>query len=304
MAVTLTILENTILDILREPWFSSAYPQTLIDLMINSAQQDIISGRVIHPFTGDEAKAGSLHFLNTDVYYSNVPPTYLSADTTVGAVVIYADTTNFPSSGSLYLWGQTVDYTAITATSFTGVTPLSLVIKAGIQVSIAFKIPTDFWDTIEVIYNNKIKLPQKSYDLMFAELNGLKWTLQQRSTNPSIYEWPYQTKPFYTIKDTSYLIVYQLNDLGWSVHFRYKKIAPAITSIQESIIDNDIYAQLCISELAVANILFHRWEEVRAGQLFNLAIADIRKLYSWYDDVEFEDQSGQVYKSAHWGVNI
>ena len=101
--------------------------------------------------------------------------------------------------------------------------------------------------------------------------------------------------PFYTIKDTTYLIIYQLNETGASIRFRYVKIPPTMTSIQGSIIDNDVYAQLCISELAVANMLFYRGEENRAGQIFNLAISDVRKLYSWYNDIEFESQNGKAY---------
>ena len=88
-----------------------------------------------------------------------------------------------------------------------------------------------------------------------------------RNNITSYYENEYNVSPFYTIKDTTYLIIFQLNETGASIRFRYVKTPPTMTSTGtpvDSIIDNDIYAQLCISELAVANMLFHRGEENRA----------------------------------------
>ena len=118
----------------------------------------------------------------------------------------------------------------------------------------------------------------------------------------------YNVAPFYTIKDTTYLIIFQLNETDRPIHFRYKKTAPTMTSTWLtpvwSIIDNDVYAQLCISELAVAQLLFYRWEENRAWQIFNLAISDTRKLYSWYDDIEYESQNAKSYSVWHGKRNI
>ena len=310
MSVALSLITDTMLWILRETWFSTAYPQLLCELFANSSQQDILSGRVIHPLTKEEAQAWTLHFLNTDMYYNNVKPTTLTTDTTAWATTIYADTTDYPATWSLYLGGQAVDYISITQTTFVldPLTPIDYPYIAWQQVSICFKLPTNFWQTISCIYNNKFALPQKSYDTLFNDLNVFKGSNAQRNNLTSYYEDMYNVAPFYTIKDTTYLIIFQLNETDRPIHFRYKKTAPTMTSTWLtpvwSIIDNDVYAQLCISELAVAQLLFYRWEENRAWQIFNLAISDTRKLYSWYDDIEYESQNAKSYSVWHGKRNI
>lgn len=305
MSTTLAQLTQICYDILREEWPSSSYPQSLMELFCNSAQQDILAWRIIHPFTKQEATAGDLHFLNWDAYYNNVDWTSLTSDATIGDVVLnVADTSEFPATWCLYLWGQIVEYTWKTPTTFTGVTPLLFGFIGWTMVSIAFALPTDFSDILNVIYNNKIKLPAKQYDDIFEDLNNYKWSLVQKNWAMSIYESPYRVKPFYTIKDAQYLIIYQLNQTWTPIHLRYRKLAPTMTSIQWPIIDNDIYAQLTIPYLAVAEMLFNRWEEARAWDLYNVAISHVSKMYSYYNDTTYESQNG-VHYSMGWGkVNI
>lgn len=305
MSVTLNTITQTMLDILREEWFSSAYPQTLCELFANSAQQDICWGRIIHPITKEEAQSGDLHFLNSDVYYSNIEWTYTTVVSNIGDVVInVSNTTDFPSTGSLFIWWQCIDYTGITATSFTGITPLLFPFIAGTMVSVAFKLPNDFSDIKNVVYNNKIKIPAKQYDDMFEDLNNYKWSNFQRNKTTSIYESPYKVKPFYTIKDAKYLIVYQLNTTWESIHVRYEKMPPLMTSIQPSIIDNDLYAQSCISYLSVAELLWNRWEEARASAIYSLAVSWVKKMYSWYNDTTYESQNWTQYSIWKWKLNI
>lgn len=305
MATSLADLEQVVLDILREEGFSSAYPQTLIDLMCNSAQQDICWGRVVHPFTGEEATAGELNFINSDVFYSNVAPVAITVNCVVGDVVLnVADTTNFPATGNLYVGGQIVTYTGVTGTSFTGVTPLLFGYEAGMQVSIAFALPADFSDIKNVIYNNRFKLPPQEYDDMYENLNAYKGTNIQRNNTPSALETPYRIKPFYTLKDGRYLIVYQLNTTGDEIHVRYEKKPATMTGSVGATIDNDIYARSCIGYLATAEILFNRWEEVRAGQVYSLAVKWVSKMYSWYNDTSYESQNGVTVQSAHGKRNI
>jgi hypothetical protein len=305
MATSLATIESTVLGILREEDFSSAYPKVLIDLFANSAQQDILAGRLIHPITKEETQAGDLHFLNSDVYYSNIQGTYTTIDALVGDTVLnVSDTTEYPTTGSLFIWGQCVDYTGKTATSFTGVTPLLFAFVAGTMVSVAFKLPDDFSDIKNVVYNNKIKIPAKQYDDMFEDLNNYKGSNFQRNKTTSIYESPYKVKPFYTTKDSKYLIIFQLNETGESIHLRYQKLAPLMTSTQDSIIDNDLYAQSCISYLTVAELLRNRGEEVRASAIYSLAISRVKKMYDWYNDGTYESQNWVQYSTGKGKLNI
>ena len=297
-------------DILRESSAdSTAYPLSLMQLFCNSAQQDILGGRIVHPFTKQEATAGDLHFLNSDAYYYNVEWSYTTADLTIGETSILADTTDFPTSGFLYLGWQVVSYSSITTTSFDWVPATwSLSIKfpfiAGTMISIAFELPSDFGWIQNVIYNNKIKLPPKAYDDMFEDLNNYKGSNFQRNKVTSIYESPYKVKPFYTVKDAKYLIVYQFNETGIPIHLRYHRMAPMMTNTVDCTIDNDIYAKATIPYLAVAEMLFNRWEEKRAGDLYNVAISRVSKMYSRYNDTVYESQNGVTYSLWKWKLNI
>lgn len=307
MSTSLAIIEQTVLDILREENFSSSYPKTLIDLFANSAQQDILAGRLIHPITKEEAQKGDLHFLNTDVYYKNIQGTYTTIDAVSWDLVINVpDTSIYPATGSLFIWGQCVDYTSVTPTTFVlnAATPILFPFVAWTMVSIAFKLPDNFWTVKNVTYNNKIKLPAKQYDDMFEDLNNYKWSNFQRNKTTSIYESPYKVKPFYTIKDAKYLIIYQLNETGESIHLRYEKLPPLMTALQDSIIDNDLYAQSCISYLATAELLRNRGEEARASAIYSLAISRAKKMYSFYNDTVVESQNWVQYSTWKWKLNI
>lgn len=306
---TLQDLRDTFYDILRETeQDSSAYPLTLVDLLINAAQQKIVAGRVINPINWQEARKGVLHFLNQDVYYTNIKSTYLTADTTVWATTLYSDPTWYSATGGkLYLWWQIATYTGIdtVAKTFTGVSGIIFAHPAGTQVSPAYDLPTDYSSIINVTYNNKIKLPAKQYDDIFEDLNSFKGSNFQRMNVTSMYESPYRVKPFYTIKDSAYLILYQLNDTWYPIHVRYEKLySPMVAASDTCTIDDDTLARTTIPYLAVAEMMFNRWEEQRAGELFAFAVAQCKILYSRYNDTSFESQNWVQYRMGKWKLNI
>ena len=303
---TLQDMRDTVYDILRETeQDTSSYPLNLVDLFINSAQQTILSWRVVSPLTWAEASGWVLHFLNSDVYYSNVKPSTLTADATIWATTIYADTTGYPTAGYLYLWGQVIPYTGITTTTFTWCTGVLFPYITWTQVSIAFLLPTNFWSVINVIYNNKIKLPAKQYDDIFEDLNSYKGSSYQRVELTSLYESPYRVKPFYSIKDSMYMIIYQLNQSWYPIHLRYERLpTQLILPADEVIIDDDTRAKGTIPYLAVADMMYNRGEERRAGELYNFAIAKIRMMFSWYNDTSFESQNWVQYRTGKGRLNI
>lgn len=306
---TLQDLRNTFYDILRETeQDSSAYPLTLVDLLINAAQQKILNWRVINPINGQEARKWILHFLNQDVYYTNIKSTTTTADLTVWATTISADPTWYSATGGkLYLGGQIATYTGIdtVAGTFTGVTGIVFAHPAGTQISPAYDLPTDFGTIINVTYNNKIKLPAKQYDDIFEDLNSFKGSNFQRTNITSMYESPYRVKPFYTIKDSQYLLLYQLNDNWYPIHVRYEKVhVPMTTSASLTMIDDDTLARTTIPYLAVAEMMFNRWEEQRAGEIYAFAIAQCKLLYSWYNDTSFESQNWVQYRMGKGKINI
>jgi hypothetical protein len=101
MSTTLQQLRDISYNIIREEQSdTSAYPVSLLDLMLNSAQQRICTGMVINPNNpNDVARKGQLPFLFVDTFYSNVPPTSLSSASAIGDTTLtVADTTNFPTT--------------------------------------------------------------------------------------------------------------------------------------------------------------------------------------------------------------
>lgn len=130
---------------------------------------------------------------------------------------------------------------------------------AGTQISPVFDMPADYGSIINVIYNNKIKLPAKSYDDVFEDLNSFKGSNFQRQNITSMYESPYRVKPFYSIIDSQYMILYQLNDTGYPIKLRYEKVhSPMISASSVCMIDNDTLARTTIPYLAVAEMMFNR----------------------------------------------
>ena len=307
MATTLATLRTIFYDILREEQDSSAYPLTLTDLLLNAAQQKICFWQITNPFTHTAIRKGRLEFIQTDKFYSNIASTSLSADTTVGATTLtVSDTTNFSSTGVLYIAGNIVTYTGKTSTTFTWCSGVLFAFESWTQVWVAFTLPTDYASILNVTYNNQFKLPWMLFDDIFESLNDYKWTnTQLRDTNVSLTNNPWMNKPFYTIKDGAYLIIFNREQTWWLIRVRYEKVPTSMSSSSDNAtIDNDIYAQTTIPYIAVGEMLFNRGEEQRAADILNFGLAQVADMYSYYNDASLEMQSWVHYKMGRGKINI
>lgn len=306
MSTTLQNLRDVFYDLLREEEDVNAYPLTLVDLLLNAAQQKICFGVVVNPLTKEVVNKWQLPFLNSTQFYSNVGTTSLTADTTVWAATLTVDdTTNFSTTWTLYIAWDIITYTWKSSTTFTGCSWVSFAFESGQQISNLFTLPTDFASSINVTYNNRFKLPQKLEDDIFEDLNSIKWSYQQKNNTGSLYELPYSVKPFYTIVDWDYLLLYNLDDDWGIIKLRYEKKPTAFSaSTDTATIDNDIFAQTTIPYLAVWEMLFNRWEENRAAQLINFAMWQIREMYTYYNTQSFEKISWVHYKMWKSRLNI
>jgi hypothetical protein len=108
---TLQELRDISYAVLREEEDVTAYPLVLLDMMLNSAQNRICNGTVVNPLNQQVIRKGKLDFLDTSAFYSNVAMTSLSVDATIGDTTLSADTTDYPSTGALYINGNIVTYT-------------------------------------------------------------------------------------------------------------------------------------------------------------------------------------------------
>lgn len=307
---TLQQLRDISYNIIREEQSdTSAYPVSLLDLMLNSAQQRICTGMVINPNNpNDVARKGQLPFLFVDTFYSNVPPTSLSSASAIGDTTLtVADTTNFPTAGTLYIAGNIITYTGKGATTFTGCSNVLFAFEAGSQVSIVYSLPSNYSSPINVVYNNSFQMNAQLYDDIRENLKQYKGNNRNSFNNTSqgLYNGSYTINPFYSIKDAQYLLVFNMNGLNNIIHLRYEKVPTYMTATTDTTtIDSDIYAKTTIPYLAVAEMFFNRWEEDRAARIFNFGIWQCREMYNFYNNKTFQRLSWVQYNTAKSVRNI
>ena len=297
---TLATLETLAYDILREEADSSAYPLTFVDTLLNSAQSRICRGTVINPMNWQAVRKGKLSFLDTSAFYSNVNVTTLSADAVIWASTLdITSTTDYPSSGVIYVNGDIITYTGKTSTQFTGVTGIQFAHLAWSQVSIIFSLPTDYSSVTNITYANSFKLLPKLYDDIWEDLNGSKW---QFRTDAQGYRSRATIDPFYTIIG-DYFLIFNRNNTGDQIHLRYEKKPTAMTA-NTSVATIPTEDAPAIAYLAIGELLFNRWEEARAGEILNFAINQIKEMYTHYNNASYESISGVQYKIGKSKLNI
>ncbi len=301
MTTTLQELRNIWYSILREEEDTSAYPLVLMDMLLNSAQNRICNGTLINPLTKEAIRKWKLSFLDTSEFYSNVNVTTLSADTTVWWITLdITDTTDYPNSWKIYIDGNIITYTAKTATQFTGVTGIEFAHKSGSQVSTIFTLPTDFGSMINVTYANSFKLPQKLYDDLFEDLNWVKW---QFRIDTEWYRSRWILKPFYTII-WDYFLIFNRNNTWDQIHIRYEKKATKLVNTTDTTTIPEVYAESTIPYLAIGEMLYNRWEESRASEILNFAIWQVKEMYTFYNNANYESINWVQYKTAKSNLNI
>lgn len=306
MATTLQDLRDIFYSILREEENSSAYALNIVDLFLNSAQQRICLWTVINPLTKEAVRKWRLPFAVSEQFYTTVGyTTNTTAMTMSDTSILVNDTSNFSTSGALYVNGNIVSYTNKTATSFTGVSSISFEHPVGISIYQAYALPTDYASAINLIYDHKYQVDSILYDDVFQDLKGRKGTDYRRNQARGAFSEPYQHQPFYAIKDDTYLILFNVTSNGYSLRLRYEQIPTTMTTVSDtSAISNDIYAKTTIPYLAVGEMLYNRGEEARAWEILNFAIWQIREMYTHYNNSSQEKLSGKQYKIAKWNINI
>ena len=305
MAVTLQDLKDVFYDILREKEEdTSSYAPSLAKILINTAQQDICSWRIINPLIQwQEVRKWVLQFLNTDKFYANVVPTILTTTTTIWATsIVVWSTTYFASSWYLYIKWNIVTYSWKTSTSFTWCSNILFPFIAWTYIWQAFLLPTDFSNPINMIYNDYTKIDYKHYDNIFDEKLGNKDTDNSIRDTNALRD---NSQGFYTIKDGSYLLICNINIIWWQMKLRYEKAPTEMTTNSSTCtIDNDIYAKSTIPYLAVWEMLYNRWEEERARELINFSIWKIRTMYDYYNNKWWEKLSWTKYTLPKSRFNI
>lgn len=279
---TLQNLRDQVYNVLKANQWDSAYPLFLIDSFINIAIKKICDGTLIDPVTQKRINKVNLPFLEENVYYSSVIPTYTSWTQTVWSNTLnVSDTSNFPSSWSLYIQdgGFIADYTWKTSTSFTW---LSKVVPFAFlswkKVRPAFKVPTDFNYSTRLLYNWQMELINIDYRNIQTYLLQSNYSNNAKYYNTSNNDF-LRSRAFYTIYKGEYLVIFWLEDNNLSIWLYYQKAPTTLTNWTDiCIIPND-YALITVWYLASAEMMNNRWELEESQRLYNNAYNNVIDFY-------------------------
>ena len=291
MAVTLENLRAMCYDILREEENNSAYPYSLIDTLLNWAQQAVCSWLYVNPLNKEEVRKGQLPFLNREVFYETSLTQYVSADVLPGATEIAINTQTRPESWVAYIGWNIVEYRAKDDTHLLQCTWINGKIKAWEQASLIFQIPSDFMNPINLILDDRVQITNEWYDDVFSKVRDNKGKWDYR-----FIQWRGYDKPFYVIKDDRYLILYNVNLAGHQLRLRYERLPEQLVLPEdECIIPNDTYALNTIPYLAVWETMYNRWEEQRGAEVINWWMTKLKEMYKFYNKTGIERYTGQHY---------
>lgn len=299
MATSQETLDTLCYDIMREEQDVSAYPLTLMHSLQNYAQRSICSGGIEDPINKKQVQKWPLPFLFSDAFYSSVQDSYLSADATVGGTTLtLSNTTNFLSSGQVWIDGNIIAYTGKTSTQLTGVTGITFAHASGRRVSQLFSLPTDFASAVRVIYNGDYQLFPQDYRTLYTKKNDFKeFNRFARLTTQETEPFDRDIPPFYTIVNGSYLLPVNVDASGYSIHLLYEKKPSTITSTVDATIPEE-FAEHTIPYIAVAEMFYERGEEDRAARLLNRAIGRVKTMYDYYGNMNTELPLGNRVRTA------
>ena len=300
MATTLGELRTKCYEILREEENNSAYPYSLVDDLLNGAMQAVCSWLVINPLNQMEVHKWQLPFLNRETFYQTYLTQYISADVEAWATEIEVNTNTRPDEWTCYINWNIVTYREKDATHLYQCTWIDGKIKAWAQASIIYKVPVDFMSPVNVILDDRVQIDNKDYDDVFESLRDNKWLPDYR-----YLQWRGYDKPFYSIKDDTYLILYNINTAGKSIRLRYERIPqPMENSEDVCVIPNDIYAKNVIPYLAVWEVMYNRWEEGRWAEVINYWMWKLKEMYKYYNKTWVERNTSQQYRMGKARFNI
>jgi len=294
---TLQNMRDIFYAILKENEDTSAYPLTLADVLINSAQNNICSWNITDLNTSNKAKIEKwpLPFLYSDKFYTTVQDNYLSAATTIWATTLsITDSSWFASTWSVWIDWNIITYTWNTWTWFTWVTGVLFAHKSWARVTQIFSLPTDYATTNRVIYNSQIALKNRDYRDIYMQLNNFKgnvWANNNVST--TLNRFTQDIPPFYSIVKQDYFLPFQLNNSWYAIHQIYEKTPTAMTAWTDLCTIPDAYSEQTIPFIAVADILWHRGEEARALELNKFWVGKVLSMYDYYANFNNESLHNQ-----------
>lgn len=305
MSLQLSTIRSTLLDFLREEdSSSSSYSTAFLNNRINTAQYHICAGMVIWP-DNRAVKKLKLPFLFKQVFYKNIGSVGLTANAVVWATTLDVwDTTNYPSTWHLWIANNIITYTWKSATQFTWCTGIDYEHQEGTRVYPIYSLPADYMNTLNVSYNNSFPIEFVDEQEVYQITNQYKWG-GWYAVQGGYIQWTMQVsmtrKLFYSVLRGLYFAPYYLDNSTGMFCLSYEMLPTEMTLDSSTcIIPNDTLALDAIANLAVADVLFDRWEEERGLRRQQRGIQRTRLLYNFFNRASAEDQFGKSVRMEKW----
>lgn len=302
MSKTLQDIRNIAYSILKTNENASAYPTVLMDSFINKAQNDICIGNLKNLKTLEMLSKPTLGFLAKEVFYKSVQRSTISAPlTTWSDTVTVSDTSPYPSSGAIWIEGMIVSYTSRTATQFTGCTGVIADMPAWSKLLAMYLLPSDFSQMTSAYYITGTAWPQRRMigmdyrDFKESLLNQTTFQVQRSDSFLNVWE------IYYTIVNGVYFLPFS-PWTGFNIRFEYQKLPTTFNLITDLATVPDTYALSTIPYIAVAEMLFNRWEPDIGIELNNFGYSNVKTMYSFYTGQQKELNYNQRVRTARDGL--
>ena len=300
---TLQDLRNQSYWILKADENSKAYSPMLMDSFINKAQNDICIGNLFNLKTAERLLKPTLNFLAKEAYFKSVQRGTISWAIALWATTIpIASTTNYLSSGALWIDGMIVTYTGITGASFTGCSGVITAMWAGAKLYALFALPSDFWQMTSAYYipssggmqSKMIGIDYRDFKESF--LNRITYSIQTNSL--------FSGEVYYTIVNGLYFLPFTPQSAN-NIRFEYQKLPTSFSLVTDIATVPDTYVLNTIPYVAVAEMLFNRWEPDIAIELNNFGYNSVKTMYAFYSSQSVElNYNQRLRTSRDWILNI
>lgn len=190
---TFSELKTRVYKLINEKTDSTVFTDSYVWSVINEIQHNICVWDVTNLETWQVYQSPYLRFLASKSFFKSVDPINLTAAVATTDTEISFTTTNFLSSGDIYINGDIITYTWKTATQITGVTWIATTHDSWEEVKQAFQLPTDAWKgfSLRLIEDNQ-ETPIPYMDDRALKDQYLYYTIVSDSTSTDefiVIEW-------------------------------------------------------------------------------------------------------------------
>lgn len=265
MATLADILQETY-KVLWEPSDSSNYDeQSVVIPRINDIINQICKWAYKNPSSWQKYTAGDLPFLRRDHFIEIVPPLSTEDEVETTDTTIEFDTTNYLSSGNVFIGNDIITYTGKTATEITGVTGVDIKHNQGEKIYQLYPLPA--WISLPFTVYSLDRSGQRNQELPYVD-----------------YRYPTQARTYFTIVTktdwTNLLHIVNCNQTRVMIVYYVNSVA--MTTGTDVCVLPDPYALSVIAPLVAGELLRDTEEIDDAIPKLNRGCNNLENMFDYY----------------------